>query len=214
MFGLAGDHVLAARECRPQIQAAPLISAAQMPYNQGLKIERLVLVLSSISPLFLIWAIRGSSVVPDLLFVSTCLALAVLPNLFLRYRITRAVQKKQQREMVVGAWDDHREHLLVYLFAMLLPFYAADPSDWREFASIGAALGFIVFLFWHLNLHYMNFFFAVFNYRVYTIHPPSTGNPFSGRTAWVLITGRTELADGATLTLYRLSDTVYFEPKR
>ena len=94
---------------------------------------------------------------------------------------------------------------------MLLPFYTTDLGVWRDFAATMAALGFIVFLFWHLNLHYMNLLFAVFGYRVFTIIPVEDGNPLSGKTSQVLITRRAVVLPGERLVAYRLSDTVYFE---
>ena len=34
-------------------------------HREGLKAARLLMVLSSISPLFILWAIRGNSLIPD-----------------------------------------------------------------------------------------------------------------------------------------------------
>jgi hypothetical protein len=53
--------------------------------------------------------------------------------------------KKQdlKRELVVGTAEDHRNHLVVYLFAMLLPFYPIDTGTWRDFAALLSALGFV-----------------------------------------------------------------------
>jgi hypothetical protein len=94
---------------------------------------------------------------------------------------------------------------------MLLPFYSADLETWRYFGASFAALAFIVFLFWHLNLHYMNLLFAARGYRVFTVYPPDDGNPLTGTTRVALITPRVSLAAGARVTAYRLSDTVYVE---
>jgi hypothetical protein len=44
---------------------------------------------------------------------------------------------------------------------MAMPFYADTLAPWRTLAAAMPALGFMVFLFWHLNLHYMNILFAV-----------------------------------------------------
>ena len=52
----------------------------------------------------------------------------------------------------------------LYLFAMLLPFYSQDLGSWRYLGASFAALAFIVFLFWHLNLHYMNLLFAALGF--------------------------------------------------
>ncbi|HLZ11040.1 MAG TPA: hypothetical protein VKP58_00510 [Candidatus Acidoferrum sp.] len=171
------------------------------------------MVLSSISPLFVLWAIRGSKLVPDSYLLSFCALMVALPNLFLWLRIQAAKKHHVKSELVVGSAEDHRDHLLVYLFAMLLPFYPIDTGSWRDFAALISALAFVVFLFWHLNLHYMNIIFAIRGYRVFTILPPKDDNPLSGRISLVLITPRTSVLSGDRIIAYRLSDTVYFEAK-
>lgn len=180
-------------------------------HHEGLGPARLLMVLSSISPLFIVWAIRGNSPLPDFWFATFCAFMVITPNGFLFLRIRTAKQLEERRDIVVGRAEDHREHLLVYLFAMLLPFYAAGLSNWRDFAASIAALTFIVFLFWHLNLHYMNVIFAVLGYRVFTVYPPEDTNRITDRTGQVVITRRAAMSNGDRLTAYRLSDTVYFE---
>lgn len=134
------------------------------PIKEGLRIARLMMVLSSISPLFILWVIRGNSLIPEYYFLGFCTFMVVVPSGYLWRRIVTAKKLKQLRPIVVGKAEDHRDHLLVYLFAMLLPFYAVDLGTWRDLAAVLAALGFIIFLFWHLNLHYMNILFAAFGY--------------------------------------------------
>ena len=179
--------------------------------TEGLRIARLLMVLSSISPLFILWAIRGNRLIPDAYFLSFCAFMVVVPNVFLWVRICTARKLKETRELAVGSAEDHRDHLLVYLFAMLLPFYAADLGTWRDFGAGMAALGFIIFLFWHLNLHYMNLLFAMFGYRVFTIHSNPEDSPFGGKTSLVLLTRRVSLVPGERIIAFRLSNTVYFE---
>lgn len=182
-------------------------------HSEGLRVARLLMVLSGISPLFILWAIRGSKIVPDSYLLGFCAFMVIVPNLFLWLRIRAAKQQKVRRQLVVGSAEDHRDHLLVYLFAMLLPFYPIDTGSWRDFAALLSALGFVVFLFWHLNLHYMNLLFALRGYRVFTILPPRDDNVISGRISLVLITPRTSILSGERIVAYRLSDTVYFEAK-
>jgi hypothetical protein len=170
-----------------------------------------MMVLGGASPLFILWAIRGSKIVPDNYFLGACAAMVIVPNIFLWLRIRGAIQQNVTRELTVGSAEDHRDHLLVYLFAMLLPLYSIDTGTWRDLAALVAAFGFIVFLFWHLNLHYMNIVFAIKGYRVFTISPPDDGNRFSGRMSQVLITRRVLISPGERIVAYRLSDTVYFE---
>jgi hypothetical protein len=179
--------------------------------HEGLKVARLLMVLSSMSPLFILWAIRGNSLIPDRYFLSFCTFMVVLPNAFLWLRLRTAKKLQEKRDIVIGTAEDHREHLLVYLFAMLLPFYAAELGTWRNLGATLAALIFIAFLFWHLNLHYMNLLFAALSYRVFTVYPPRDNNPLSGRTSLVLITRRVSLSSGEHINAYRLSDTVCLE---
>ncbi|GIW56949.1 MAG: hypothetical protein KatS3mg082_3353 [Nitrospiraceae bacterium] len=180
-------------------------------HREGLKAARLLMVLSSISPLFILWGIRGNNLIPDGWFIGFCALMVILPNLFLWWRICTAKRQKDKREISVGAADDHRDHLLVYLFAMLLPFYSTNIGTWRDLGATLAALAFIVFLFWHLNLHYMNLVFAALGYRVFTLYPPDDGNPLTGKMPLVLITRRVSLASGEQIIAYRLSNTVYLE---
>src|SRR6266850_3956822 len=179
--------------------------------REGLKAARLLMVLSSISPLFILWAIRGNSLIPDRWFIGFCALMIVVPNGFLWLRIRTARKEADKREVTVGTADDHRDHILVYLFAMLLPFYSEDIGTLRDLGATLAALAFIVFLFWHLNLHYMNLLFAVRGLRVFTVYPPADGTPLTGKTRQALITRRVSLAPGDRLVAYRLSDTVYLE---
>ena len=179
--------------------------------REGLKIARVLMVLSSISPLFILWAIHGNKLVRDRWFALACAAMVVIPNAFLWLRISSAKKLKDQREIVVGTAEDHRDHLLVYLFAIVLPFYTTELTSWRDLIALIVLLAFIVFLFFHLSLHYMNLLFAFAGYRVFTIYPPADGNPLSGKASQVLITKRVTVSQGEKITAYRISDTVYLE---
>ena len=148
--------------------------------REGLQSARLLMVLASISPLFVLWAIQGNRLIPDRFFATFCLVMVVVPNLFLWFRIRTARKLQERRELVVGTAEDHRDHLLVYLFTMLLPLYAVDLNSVRTLTAAVAALAFVVFLFWHLNLHYMNILFASKGFRVFTVYPPSGGSALGG----------------------------------
>ena len=179
--------------------------------SEGLGIARLTMVLSSFAPLFGLMAIRGSGCVFPKSFVLACIALAVLPSLGLWIRCRVAEKNKDVRSLKVGKTEDQRSYILVYLFATLLPFYREEIDSVRELIAMCAALGFIVFLFWRLNLHYLNLIFAILRYQVFSVSPPDDGNPHTGRENFVIITWRKTLPDGIDLSAYRLSNTVYWE---
>ena len=53
------------------------------------------MVLSSISPLFLLWAIRGNKLVGDRHLLPFCAAMLAFPNLFLWLRIKTAIRLQE-----------------------------------------------------------------------------------------------------------------------
>lgn len=180
-----------------------------MKANQGLPFARMLMVVSSLSPLFLLWALRGAPPVPDCYWIGGCLAMALLPNLALLWRWRIAKRRNDHRAIVVENARDQSDHLLVYLFAMLLPLYSVNLVNIREIAAVVAAFVFIVFLFWHMNLHYMNLIFAVLNYRVYTVQMSVTGTTHVSTV--VLLSKRLNPPAAGQITGLRLSDTVYVE---
>ncbi len=183
----------------------------QKKNSEGLRFARLLMVLSSFAPLFLLMAIRGNSLFPELYFSTAFLLLAILPTAFLFWRLHVARKNNDARSLVTGRTEDQRSQLLAYLFATLLPFYREEIANFRDLLAMCVALGLIVFLFWRLKFHYLNLFFAMARYNVYTISPPDDGNPYSGQESFVLITRRKHLLQNERIHAIRLSNTVYLE---
>ena len=183
-------------------------------HAEGMKFARLVMVLSSMAPLFFLWSIRGTSLIPDEYFVTACLLMAIVPSGFLLLREVLAKRQNDTRSLVIGRTEDHRGHILVYLFAILLPFYRQDLDGWRDFFALVAALVFIVFLFWHLNYHYMNVIFAVRGYRVLNVKSPDGNSQQSSMEDFVVITRRSTIRPHDRILAYRLSNTVYLEKNK
>ena len=169
------------------------------------------MVLSSLALLFILMGIRGNRLFPELYFVLTCLALAILPTIYLWHRVHVTRRQNDTRSLVAGSTEDHRNHILVYLFATLLPFYREEIGSIRDLLAMCAALGLIIFLFWRLNLHYLNLFFAIAGYQVFTVSPPEEENSYTGQESFVLITRRKQLQEGERFVAFRLSDTVFLE---
>lgn len=179
--------------------------------SEGLPLARFCMVLASLSPLFLLWAVRGISGIPDRVLIPVCISFIVLPNLVLCGRLFFARKARDVQIKTVGTAEDHRDHLLVYLFAVLLPLWNTGLDGVRNLAAAIVALAFIIFLFWHLNLHYMNIVFAMLDYRVFSVHPPNGGSSISGQEVFVLITKRSSLPAGSKLSAYRISNHVFWE---
>ena len=124
---------------------------------------------SSLSPVFLLWAIRGIDLIDDYYWIPACLAMFAIPT------ITLAVVQRYQTKIdntqtitVVGVREE-REHLLTYLFAMLIPLFDANLEGTRDLMAVAAAFIFVLLLFWHMRLHYMNVYFALRGYRIFTV---------------------------------------------
>ena len=178
---------------------------------ESLKVARLLMVLSSLSPLFILWAVRGNCLIPDVYFVTACLLFASLPTYFLWLRIKKARKNRDKHQFTAGLVEDQRSHILIYLFAILLPFYREEIANFRDLSAMIVALMFIAFLFWHLNLYYMNIFFALARYQVFTVSPPQDNNPHTGRERYALITYRQIVSPGDQFVAFRLSNGVYLE---
>jgi len=179
-------------------------------HKEGFQVTRMLMVLSSMAPLFLLWAVRGSKYAPGLNFILGCLCFATVPTLILLWRIRIAKRMNDCLTKVVHHADDHRDHILVYLFANMLPFFTSTLDDGREFFSTLLALCFILFLFWHLNMHYMNILFALKGYHVFTI-TPNPADQLGSKSSFVILTKRVVLLEGEPIEAYRLSDTVFIE---
>ena len=174
---------------------------------QRLELVRLMLVLSAFSPVFLLWAIRGpAGIAEKWLWLSVAL-FAVLPNglIYWRYRI--ALKRQDRRSIRVNQASDSREHLLIYLFAMLMPLYDANMACWRDTAALISAFLLVIFIFWHLDLNYLNLLFALLGYRLYVL-PPDAG---SHSRRIILFSRRHELPLTVEVSAYRISDTIYIE---
>lgn len=165
-----------------------------------------MLVLSSLSPLYILWIIRGNAVIPDAWIIGSATVLVLGSYGVLAWRIHTARQQADYKDLSVHQIKDHREHLLTYLVATMLPLYDANLTTRREAAAILAAFVFVVFLFWHMNLHYMNPLFAVFRYHILSIEPSDDSDP-----SYILITRRSSLRPGSSVRALRISNTVFLE---
>lgn len=173
--------------------------------GQGLKFVRFMMVLSSLAPLFVLWAVRGMEPVPDRELRIICGALIIIPTSVLLYRISVARSSDDRRTVTVAAAEDHRDHLFVYLFAVLIPLFDANLGHKRDSIATVLALSLIVFLFWHLELHYANLFFALAGFRVFTVRADEAGSSV------VLLTRRRAINPGIVIHALRLSDTLLLE---
>lgn len=173
---------------------------------------RFLLVWSSLSPVFLLWAIRGVEKIPDNIWIPACIALFLFPTIALWWFFKRARKQQNDKTITVHTAKDQREHLLTYLFAMLIPLFDANLGGYRDLIAIFVALLFVLFLFWHMRLHYMNLFFAMRGYRIFTVEARSGTEPMNRDrpklSTYAILSKRHNLPDGESLTGWRLGGNV------
>ncbi|WP_108398373.1 hypothetical protein [Devosia submarina] len=180
--------------------------------HEGLGFVRFVLVWSSLSPVFLLWSIRGVDAVADYIWIPLCLLFFALPSAILLIIFWRSRSSKNVKTVEIETARDQREHLLTYLFAMLIPLFDANLGGMRDVVAVAFALLFVMFLFWHMRLHYMNLIFALCGYRIYTVEAkPGIGGQerqSSRMGTYVVISKRQYLPESSALTGYRLGGNV------
>lgn len=170
---------------------------------------RFLLVLGCLSPLFILWAIRGIGVISFEIYFPLFMLLATMPSAYLAFRVWQAMRMNDRKRIVVHSVTDNREHLLIYIFAMLIPLYDANVTTTNDLFAVICALLFVIFIFGHMHLYYMNFWFAFFGYRVLTVKADPSKGDFS--IQHVLITRRDHLPENLEITPLRITDFFLFD---
>ncbi len=170
---------------------------------------KFILVLACMSPLFILMAIRGIGIIPFEFYFPSFLALAIVPNLLLVCRIVIAKRNNDCKNIQITSITDNREQLITYIFAMLLPLFQSAASTENDLYAALCALLFVVYIFGHMELYYMNFFFSLAGYRILTIRPDPSSGFFS--VSHVLITKKDNLQAGQNLTPLRITDFLLFD---
>lgn len=167
---------------------------------------RFILVLACMAPLFVLMAIRGIGVVPWEWYFPAFIALAVLPNVYLAFRMWQARKLDDRKRITVEDVSDNREQLITYIFAMLLPLFQSSVSTENDLYAALAATLIVIFIFGHMELYYMNFFLAFRGYRIVTLR----GSGQFG-VSHVLITRRPTFPPNLQLNPLRITDFLLFD---
>ena len=177
--------------------------------GQGLRALRFMMVLSSLSPFFALWGVRGVGPIPDLYFLSACGLAVAVPNLILLWRVRTSIRQHDKHPLTPLSWTDRRDHFLIYLFALFLPLFLGTVDTARDLVTAVLAIVFLVFLFWRLELHYINLAFLAFRYQIFAVSVPKTKG--KGSTREIMVITKRERPTTDQFFAYRLSDTVYLE---
>lgn len=182
--------------------------------KNDLTLFRGMMILGSLSPVFLVWAIVGMEKIPDKFFIPLCLLMVTVPHFFILRRISVALKTGSKKEITIETAKDAREHLLTYFLPLALPVMAATTfSSWRGFSATLFLFLIMAFASWHLRVFYVNVFFAVFGYRIFRITQPP--NPRSHSIdERILISKHPQLDKGTKLIAVNLGGNVYYAPTR
>ena len=176
---------------------------------------RLILVWSSLSPVFLLWAIRGIDKIDDQYWIPACLMMFAIPTIILVFIKHHQTRIDNSQTIKIIRVREEREHLLTYLFAMLIPLFDANLEGWRDLMAVAAAFIFVLLLFWHMRLHYMNLYFALMGFRIFTVEVElSTTLDCRERktiTTYAVLSKRSYIPENEPLTGIRLGGDVLID---
>ena len=167
-----------------------------------------MLVIASLSPVFIIWAILGNEKIPDIYFIPTCLLFVLIPHFVILSRIRVAKKEKNFSTIKIHSAKDCKEQLLTYFLPLILPLMAVSFQSWRVFAATMVILAIMAFASWHLGIFYLNLFFALFGYRIYQIN-----NNECQSSNQVLISKRSCIHSGKTIKALQLGSNIFYEHK-
>lgn len=182
--------------------------------KEDLRIARLLMVLASFWPLFALWGIKGpsQSTIDHRDWAIGCALLVVIPNLVLFLRYSIASVNRDTRTIRIVSAKDQREHVIVYLFAVLLPLFDANQNSVADQLAVIFALFFVIAVFYSLNLHYLNLAFSFRGFRCYSVVTEVLGADLKpGKELLVVLSPRAELTSGDEITAIRVSNSVLVE---
>lgn len=164
----------------------------------------------ALSPVFFIWAIRGSAVVNQFWLCGLAATTIVLPALFFVWRLRQVKSSSTGgdiEELTVRRLTDRREHLLSYLFPLVMSSWEFDFKSPRELIACLFVMLFTGIAFWHLQLTYVNLWFAIAGYRSIQVERNSTKN--HPLRPIILLTRDNRLLEGGKVEAYRLTNCLY-----
>lgn len=165
---------------------------------------RIVLIFSNLSPVFILWAIRGVEFIPDTIFIPACLAVFLIPNIFLFWLLSCWNGKEHIKNITIESSTETNDHILTYLIAIILPLYGVEVESYRDLAALISAFIVMVFIFYHANLHYTNIILAILGYRIFE----GTTKNFDQELTRYTIISRESIVSGKKLAGLRLGGNV------
>lgn len=178
-----------------------------MNRNEGVPLVKFMMLLSSMAPLFILVGLRGIDIkiITEKHLWITIALLVITPYLFLFLRILAARKNSDIISVDISSNTNNKDYLFTYLFTVLLPLYSYTISNTRDAVALAFALIIVMFVLWNMNLHFINIYFALKGYKVYTLDSVEGA---------ILLSSRHILPTHInSLTVHRLSNSVFIEIK-
>lgn len=195
--------------------------------SEGLKSARLLMVIASLSPLFLLLPLKYEDICKGfksyeivesmcqkdphgiIVYISFVLIFIILPHVALIIRKKQAVQDTDL--LKIKSAEDRREHLLAYLFAVFLPLYQTDASSFPKLIALVISICFIIWIFFKLNIYYVNPYFTFRGYHIFLVRTQYTGVAGEDPRPAILLTLKSTIKPDDEIRAMRLSATVYID---
>ncbi|MES2154431.1 MAG: hypothetical protein V4510_04775 [bacterium] len=187
--------------------------------QRTLGLFRAMLVVSSFSPVLLVWALRGMPAAPSIRLGSWHLdgawaaasgvSLAIMfPLTIVVVRWLRAAKERSYSTFTFERVEDDRAQVFDYLVAVLLSMFFVDVATERGLLAGLTGLLLVIWIFMFLGLHHVNLPLSFRGYRIYMGWPSNSG----ARTVPVVVLCRLgPPPTGQPLRLLRLDDHLFVE---
>jgi hypothetical protein len=122
--------------------------------------------------------------------------------LIIWWRIKIAKKNNDKKTLYVkGGLSRDKDYIFTYLLIVFLLFFILPDSNIREILAFVFAIAMVLFIFWNMNVLYMNPIFTILGYNVYII----------GGDSDIVLLSKRNVINSEKLIAHRISDTVYIE---
>jgi hypothetical protein len=164
---------------------------------------RLILFLSSYSPLFLIIAMRGWD---KSRYLAIGVAVVAVLSVVVLFIFLGIAQKLAADKISVGSVASRDGDAMSYIVTYFLPFLAVKLNDVVDAGSLGIVLLVIAVLYVNSNMIYTNPVLNIAGYHIFEVHDAD------GKTT-ALVCKRTYIRTGSEINVISVGDYVLLEKK-
>lgn len=172
--------------------------------KDGVCTLRLIMNVNSLSPLFIFIGIKGvnSNIIESKALWIAIISIILFSSLILLWRVFTAKRKRDKQSIDLTKTTNSKEYLIGYLFSIFMPFYTGTFNTIRDIYGVLFFIAFILFIMMKMKLHFLNIFFLIFGYNIFTVE---------SHHSVILITKRTYLEPNNCCCVYRITNSVYIE---